>query len=278
MALFGMTRPAIDPAAGNNSDLRSQFDRQIQRHEDALGQLRGKTGDTPDNQRYAQSIEQLRQLRAQAATDTKDGPVINDEERRALEGAARNADLAGVRAARAVRDTAEVQPGGDQTGDPNSRQGGTPTPRGLDLPTEQAYKDSGGKRYTAGGTLDDVRSGNLTLREGSKGQGVKDLQEILQQQGYDLGPKGADGYWGPKTEKAYSDFLRSRMGADYEKLDRYNLDQGMLARIEGFARPAKPANDGGSSGQPFQGIPRDGVITPQELEERQRRAPVTITV
>lgn len=276
MSLFSMTRPAVDPKA--DLDLRSQFDRQIQKHEDALGALRGKTGDTPDNQNYAQAIEQLRQLRAQAATDTKDGPVINDDERRSLEGAARNADLAGVRAARAVRDAAEVKPGNGQGGATDQGNKGAANPTGVDAPTEQSYKDSGGKRYTAGGTLDDARGGKGALREGSKGQGVKDLQDLLLKQGYDLGPKGADGYWGPKTEAAYQNLLKSRMGADYEKLDRYSLDQNMLNRIEGWARPAKPNNDGGSSGTPYQGIPRDGVITPKELEERQRRAPVTVTV
>lgn len=47
------------------------------------------------------------------------------------------------------------------------------------------------------------------LKKGSKGEAVKKLQGLLYQLGYDLGDDGADGIFGPKTEKAVKAFQRN---------------------------------------------------------------------
>ena len=49
-----------------------------------------------------------------------------------------------------------------------------------------------------------------TLRRGSKGQAVKELQTVLLKLGYDLGPCGADGDFGKCTEAAVKRFQRDR--------------------------------------------------------------------
>ena len=41
-----------------------------------------------------------------------------------------------------------------------------------------------------------------TLKNGNKGTAVKKLQHLLVDSGYSVGPDGADGEFGPRTEKA----------------------------------------------------------------------------
>ena len=48
----------------------------------------------------------------------------------------------------------------------------------------------------------------LLLRKGSRGDAVKELQEILMAKGYDLGKWGADGIFGKQTLKAVKAFQK----------------------------------------------------------------------
>ena len=45
---------------------------------------------------------------------------------------------------------------------------------------------------------------------GSKGEGVKQIQNILKKNGYDLGEPGVDGKFGPITKKAIKKFQKDR--------------------------------------------------------------------
>jgi peptidoglycan hydrolase-like protein with peptidoglycan-binding domain len=49
-----------------------------------------------------------------------------------------------------------------------------------------------------------------TLRRGSKGEAVKELQTELIKRGYDLGSYGADGSFGKATEAAVKAFQKDR--------------------------------------------------------------------
>jgi hypothetical protein len=49
---------------------------------------------------------------------------------------------------------------------------------------------------------------HTTMRRGDKGPEVKGLQEDLIKLGYDVGPKGADGIFGAKTQEAVKSFQR----------------------------------------------------------------------
>ena len=52
----------------------------------------------------------------------------------------------------------------------------------------------------------ELGNGNPTLRRGSKGQAVRELQTMLLKLGYDLGPCGIDGDFGKATEAAVRSF------------------------------------------------------------------------
>ena len=56
----------------------------------------------------------------------------------------------------------------------------------------------------------DVSSGKPTLRKGSKGEAVKDLQTMLLKLGYDLGPCGIDGDFGKCTDAAVRKFQKDQ--------------------------------------------------------------------
>lgn len=89
------------------------------------------------------------------------------------------------------------------------------------------YKSSNGKKYRNGPALADVMGGNKSFTEGDRGSGVKDLQKKLVAAGYNLGPKGADGYYGPATAKAAQDFFTK-----YKDLGN-NMNQKALERVNG---------------------------------------------
>ena len=56
----------------------------------------------------------------------------------------------------------------------------------------------------------DVSSAKPTLRKGSKGEAVKDLQTMLLKLGYDLGPCGIDGDFGKCTDAAVRKFQKDQ--------------------------------------------------------------------
>ena len=58
----------------------------------------------------------------------------------------------------------------------------------------------------AAGGVEKSPSGQPTLRRGSKGDAIRELQTILDKLGYDLGPCGIDGDFGKATEAAVRSF------------------------------------------------------------------------
>lgn len=60
----------------------------------------------------------------------------------------------------------------------------------------------------------DIKAKNSSLEEqakkASQGEGTKEFQQLLIEQGYNLGDKGADGDYGEKTKKAADDFLEKQ--------------------------------------------------------------------
>ncbi|WP_224241963.1 C40 family peptidase [Hyalangium gracile] len=57
-------------------------------------------------------------------------------------------------------------------------------------------------------TTQSARSSNPTLREGSRGPAVRDLQNLLKSKGFN--PGGVDGVFGPKTKAAVLSFQRAQ--------------------------------------------------------------------
>lgn len=74
------------------------------------------------------------------------------------------------------------------------------------------------------------------MKLGAKGEGVKKLQERLMQLGYDVGEKGADGIWGPKTEAAFRRF-QEETGKAVDGI--YNKDDH-LSLLQALANVQKP--------------------------------------
>lgn len=80
----------------------------------------------------------------------------------------------------------------------------------------------------------EYKLGERTLKKGSEGKDVKELQELLISLGYDLGSYGADGEFGSATEKAIKQFQKdNEMTADgefgqksYNKLVEITSDKG----------------------------------------------------
>lgn len=75
------------------------------------------------------------------------------------------------------------------------------------------------------------------LKRGAKGEGVKILQERLQQLGYKVGEAGADGIFGPATEKALRDFQSDyhlAVTGVYDELTHTNLGHrvGLIEYVE----------------------------------------------
>lgn len=57
------------------------------------------------------------------------------------------------------------------------------------------------------------------IKKGSKGDAVRECQEILKKLGYDLGSAGVDGDFGTKTEKAVKAFQKAHDGPDGRALE-----------------------------------------------------------
>ncbi len=95
------------------------------------------------------------------------------------------------------------------------------------------YAKSGKKVYREGPELNQVEAGARNFREGDKGPGVKQMQEMLKAAGYDVGTHGADGFFGPDTARAMQQFL------DANNNPRGALGNGELARLQYLARGGK---------------------------------------
>ena len=70
------------------------------------------------------------------------------------------------------------------------------------------YANAGNEQLTMNN--EQLKEERQTLRRGSKGQAVREMQETLLQLGYDLGPCGADGDFGKCTEAAVRCFQKDR--------------------------------------------------------------------
>ena len=81
---------------------------------------------------------------------------------------------------------------------------------GLDIDSvfDQAAAQSLADAFNLKKTQEEFEVLNESLQLGSKGEEVKKLQERLIALGFDLDKFGADGIWGPETQKAYEEFCR----------------------------------------------------------------------
>ena len=115
-----------------------------------------------------------------------------------------------------------------------------------------------GVDYAGSGTAQPVLSGPVssgrpTVRKGSKGQTVTEMQAMLDKLGYDLGPCGADGDFGKATEAAVWSFQSDhRLTADgvcgpatyaelekaVEALNNKSAAKTFCVRITGLSRSA----------------------------------------
>jgi hypothetical protein len=87
------------------------------------------------------------------------------------------------------------------------------------------YNRSNGLRYRNAPTQADIDAGRRMFREGDRGTAVRDMQRLLQQAGYDVGPKGADGFYGPKTAAAINQFLQANNLGDQRALGEQELNR-----------------------------------------------------
>ena len=86
-------------------------------------------------------------------------------------------------------------------------------------------------------------SGKLTLRKGSKGNAVRELQTMLNKLGYDLGPCGIDGDFGKATEAAVKSFQSDHRlevdgvvgSATYGELERAVVSVSEKPAVESYS-------------------------------------------
>lgn len=105
----------------------------------------------------------------------------------------------------------------------------------------EAYEKSGGKAYNQAWSAEEMAAGGKTLFEGDKGEGVKELQNRLIAAGYDVGPKGADGFYGPDTQKAVEAY-KKKQGVPDSSTKGIGVDSSDFAKLGG------KASTGGTSG------------------------------
>jgi peptidoglycan hydrolase-like protein with peptidoglycan-binding domain len=89
--------------------------------------------------------------------------------------------------------------------------------------------------YTQSGTYS-VAQSDSDLREGFKGDRVSSLQQKLKDLGYDLGGTGSksdgvDGFWGPKTQKAYEQYRRDAEGQDSPSIRQRDVNRSRYTTL-----------------------------------------------
>jgi peptidoglycan hydrolase-like protein with peptidoglycan-binding domain len=82
---------------------------------------------------------------------------------------------------------------------------------------------------------DQGRFGETVLRQGQSGENVRALQQQLIDRGYNLGSKGADGKFGPRTAKALEKFQKDH--PELPKQERGAATPDTVARLGQRARP-----------------------------------------
>jgi hypothetical protein len=95
----------------------------------------------------------------------------------------------------------------------------------LEADPKDPYNQTRGLRYRGGPTQQDIDAGRRSFREGDKGPAVRQMQDLLRRAGYDLGPKGADGFYGPKTAAAVNKFLRDNNIGDQRSMGESEINR-----------------------------------------------------
>jgi hypothetical protein len=95
----------------------------------------------------------------------------------------------------------------------------------LERDPNDPYNQSNGRRYRNGPTQADIDAGRRNFREGDRGTPVREMQRLLRQAGYDVGPKGADGFYGPRTAAAIDKFLRDNNMGDQRSLGEQEMNR-----------------------------------------------------
>lgn len=170
---------------------------------------------TPQAREFQQQLREFEQLRYSVAARSGDGTLPADQVGRIRQMAE------GISKARLEAQKSQMR--SDAT---TSRP--TP-PAGQDTTQRDPYRESNGRVYRPGASGQELRFGDQTIREGDKGEAVKAFQEQLLRAGFDLGPKGADGFFGPRTAAAARQFLQQ-----YPDLNG-RIDSRALQRAAGLA-------------------------------------------
>ena len=124
--------------------------------------------------------------------------------------------------------------------------------------------------------LDQMRAtGDGLLSRGSSGPEVEALQEMLKAEGYDLGPSGVDGKFGPKTKAAVEAFQRDQ-AAKAENPDNALKVDGILGAQTraalGNERLSKAKEIEETVDKLNKGGPRDGVDALRADEAKKKGA------
>jgi hypothetical protein len=143
---------------------------------------------TPQAKEFQGKLRELESLRHSLGARSGDGNLPADQVGRVRQLAEQ------VRASRIEAQKSQMKA---NTTDPKTK----PTTGTENDP----YKKFG--RYQEGANGQQLRFGNQQLQEGQKGQGVKEFQQQLMRAGFDVGKKGADGFFGPDTAKAAKQFM-----------------------------------------------------------------------
>lgn len=231
------TTPAHQHRGGNgqtNTFMRRVQDT-INANRQALGQM--KNQDLPFTQAFNKAIAGLDSLRQGAQSDDR----ISIQEKQTLKQSAIDVRTARAAAEREQLRGDQVSPGSSdhtaRVAEPkkavtgtSSNQDSTVQNEGekgiyrdptsgevvrrdqgaktlLEKADEQGtYHKSGRLRYREGAEHKQVENGHRIIREGDKGAGVRSAQQALQDAGFDVG--GVDGFFGPKTAKAFAQFAK----------------------------------------------------------------------
>jgi peptidoglycan hydrolase-like protein with peptidoglycan-binding domain len=105
------------------------------------------------------------------------------------------------------------------------------------------YKTSAGKTYREGASIDDLKAGKKSLFEGDKGPAVTELQNRLKAAGYDIGKNGADGKYGPDTQKAVEAYKRD-LGMPAGTTKDVGISGKDFEQLSGFKAGSKPTATG----------------------------------
>jgi hypothetical protein len=196
----------------------------VRTNEGALGALSNQG--TPQAREFQSKLKELDQLRHSLGARSGDGNLPADQVGRVRQMADQ------VRESRLAAQKSQMR-----------TDASTTTTRPTTGSDNDPYKKQG--RYRQGANGQEMRFGKGQLQEGDKGDGVKAFQEQLLRAGFDLGKKGADGFFGPKTAAAAQEFLKKHPDL------AGNVDSRALQRAAGLA---EGVNSNKRDGRIYNGI------------------------